>query len=220
MTSAAWIVFGGTWFERAEDRQSADESSAPSVEEPGGVDGNGAVSDLEDNLPANAPPPEGRPGANDPRTVAGGPIIPVEGIAADELTDTFLDARGGGRVHEGIDIMAPTGTRVVAMAPGTVAKLYREGPGGNSIYVRSPDRLQVHYYAHLDAYAPSLREGQQVRAGQQLGTVGSSGNADPAAPHLHLEIMRTSADASWWEPSNAVNPYPILREARTVSATR
>ena len=55
-----------------------------------------------------------------------------------------------------------------------------------------------------------LREGQRVRRGQRLGMVGSSGNASAEAPHLHFAILQTTADAEWWEPANAVNPYPLL----------
>jgi murein DD-endopeptidase MepM/ murein hydrolase activator NlpD len=216
LTSAAWIVFGATWLEGAEERQSGG-SHVPASEEPGGVDNGGNSVDpsaidavATDTLTISGPTTTTSAGA-------GALIIPVAGIEAADLIDSFLDSRGanGGRVHEGIDIMAPSGTDVIAMAPGTIAKLHQSGPGGNSIYVRSPDRMQIHYYAHLEGYASGLAEGQQVRAGQLLGTVGSSGNADPAAPHLHFEIMQTIPDAQWWEPSNAVNPYPILREART-----
>ena len=49
-----------------------------------------------------------------------------------------------------------------------------------------------------------------VRRGQQIGTVGFSGNADPSSPHLHFAIMQTTPDAGWWEPAHAVNPYPLL----------
>ena len=67
-------------------------------------------------------------------------------------------------------------------------------PGGNTIYVRSDDRRTIHYYAHLQAYAPGLAEGQAVRRGQRLGTVGSTGNADPAAPHLHFAVLRIAPE--------------------------
>lgn len=215
LTSAAWIVFGATWLDEAEERQSGGSDEA-TIEEPGGVDnGGGAPDPSAINADETDAPTVSAPTITSARADA--LIIPVAGVEADTLTDSFLDQRGGNgeRVHEGIDIMAPSGTDVIAMAPGTIAKLHQSGPGGNSIYVRSPDRTQIHYYAHLREYAAGLAEGQQVRAGQRLGTVGSSGNADPAAPHLHFEIMRTTPDAKWWEPSNAVNPYPILREART-----
>ena len=143
---------------------------------------------------------------------SGGYVMPVAGIRPEQLTDTFTAARGGGsRVHDAIDIIAPRGTPVLAAAPGTLEKLFTSKPGGLTIYVRSPDRRTITYYAHLDAYAPRLAEGQQIRAGQQLGTVGSTGNANPAAPHLHFAIMQTTPDANWWDPATAINPYPLLR---------
>lgn len=145
-------------------------------------------------------------------------VVPVAGIAPDRLTDTFDDVRGGGtRTHEALDIPAPAGTAVVAAAPGTVEKLFVSDEGGNTIYIRSSDRRMLHYYAHLQNYAPGLREGVPVERGQRLGSVGSSGNADPAAPHLHFAIIRTSPDAEWWEPAEPVNPYPMLRTVHTTS---
>jgi len=207
LTSAAWIVFGSTLMDIAGDRQSDEAGEAPATP-PAEAEvteaAPGAVA--SDNMVADVP---GSVGYIAPKARL---TIPVEGIAANSLTDNFTDARGpnGSRVHEAIDIMAPTGTAILAAAPGTIAKLHRSGPGGNSIYVRSPDRLNIHYYAHLDRYAPGLSEGQSVHAGQNLGTVGSSGNADPSAPHLHFAILETTSDSEWWEPSNPVNPYPLL----------
>lgn len=141
----------------------------------------------------------------------GGYLVPVAGVSPDQLTDTFTAAReGGSRVHDAIDIMAPRGTPVLAAAPGELEKLFTSKPGGLTIYVRSPDRNTIMYYAHLDAYAPGLREGMAVKAGQQLGTVGSTGNAAQAGPHLHFAIMQTTPDANWWDPTTAINPYPLL----------
>ena len=137
-------------------------------------------------------------------------VIPVAGEKPEQLTDTFNQARAAGRRHDAIDIMAPAGTAVIAAAPGTVEKLFLSKAGGNTIYVRSPDRQTVHYYAHLQAYAPGLHEGQQVRQGETIGLVGSTGDANPAAPHLHFQILYTTPQAKWWEPTTAVNPYPLL----------
>ena len=138
-------------------------------------------------------------------------LIPVLNVKPSDLSDTFTDSRGGGtRLHEAIDIMAPRGTSVVAAAPGTIERLFRSEAGGNTIYVRSSDGETIHYYAHMDEYAEGLREGQRVRRGQRLGTVGSTGNASPEAPHLHFAILQTTPDAEWWEPANAINPYTIL----------
>jgi murein DD-endopeptidase MepM/ murein hydrolase activator NlpD len=79
-----------------------------------------------------------------------------------------------------------------------------------TIYVRSPDRTTIHYYAHLDHYAVGLHEGQAVSQGQVLGAVGSTGDASPDAPHLHFEIMKTTPAAKWYEPASDIDPYPIL----------
>ena len=144
-------------------------------------------------------------------SMSGQLVIPVLDVSAAELTDTYSEARGdGGQPHEAIDIMAPAGTPIVAAGPGTIERLFLSKAGGNAIYLRSRDRQTLHYYAHLQDYAPGLQEGQQVRRGQRLGTVGVTGNADPAAPHLHFAILRTTPDAEWWEPARAVNPFPRL----------
>ena len=194
LTSAAWIVIGSGYVERPE-----------AVVEPA-VGISPAVADGPQAAPADEPAPTLPAGA------AGQLTIPVAGVSASQLGDTFDDARGGGaRIHEALDIMAPAGTAVIAAGPGTVEKLFRSDAGGNTIYVRSGDRQTIHYYAHLQDYAPGLKEGQAVARGQRLGSVGSSGNADPAAPHLHFAVLRTLPDAEWWEPATAINPFPLLR---------
>jgi murein DD-endopeptidase MepM/ murein hydrolase activator NlpD len=142
---------------------------------------------------------------------AGALLVPVAGVAPTALADTFTQARGSGRVHDAIDIMAPRGTPVLAAADGTVEKLhFSEGGGGITAYVRSPDRRWMYYYAHLDRYAPGLAEGQQLRRGAPVGFVGSTGNANPDGPHLHFAINAMAPDQSWWE-GTPVNPYPLLR---------
>lgn len=145
----------------------------------------------------------------------GGLAVPVAGVRIEELVDTYADARAGGvRVHDAIDIMAEAGTPVVAAAEGTVEKLFfSESGGGITLYVRSPDRRWVYYYAHLQAYEPGLAEGQRVERGDRLGTVGSTGNASPEAPHLHFAVHRMDPDDDW-HGGTAVNPYPLLAGRR------
>jgi peptidoglycan LD-endopeptidase LytH len=145
-----------------------------------------------------------------PLVTPSGLAIPVSGARPEQLTDTFTQARAGGRVHDAIDIMAPRGTPVIAAAEGTVEKLYfSHGGGGITVYVRSPDRAWMYYYAHLDRYAPGLAEGRQVHRGDPVGVVGSTGDASPAAPHLHFAINRMNPDERWWQ-GRAINPYPLL----------
>ena len=139
-------------------------------------------------------------------------VIPVSGIRPEQLTDTFSQARANGvRRHDAIDIMAPLGTNVVAAAPGKVEKLFLSREGGNTIYVRSADRRLIYYYAHLDSYAPDLREGRMVGAGEVLGRVGYSGNGNPAAPHLHFAIWKVAPEIPWYGQGEPVNPYPLLK---------
>ena len=140
-----------------------------------------------------------------------GLAIPVVGVKARDLVDTYTQARAGGaRRHDAIDIMAPVGRPVIAAAPGTVEKLYfSEGGGGISAYVRSGDGRWIFYYAHLSAYAPGLHEGQRVRRGSPIGYVGFTGNANPAGPHLHFAINRMQSGEAWHQGS-PINPYPLL----------
>jgi murein DD-endopeptidase MepM/ murein hydrolase activator NlpD len=140
-----------------------------------------------------------------------GLAIPVGGKTARDLIDTYTQSRSGGaRVHNAIDIRADRGTPVIAAAPGTVEKLFfSKGGGGISAYIRSEDGQWIYYYAHLDAYAPGLAEGQKVTRGQPIGTVGFTGNANPAGPHLHFAVHKMAAGESWHE-GTPVNPYPLL----------
>ena len=145
-----------------------------------------------------------------PAAPAGMLPMPVAGVPATHLVDGWDQPRAGGaRVHHAIDIMAPRGTPVRAVAPGTVEKLFLSGAGGNTVYLRSPDGRLVYYYAHLDGYRAGLAEGQAVRAGETIASVGSTGNASPEAPHLHFEVKRMAPGQKWYE-GEGVNPYPLL----------
>lgn len=144
-------------------------------------------------------------------TAPSGLAIPVAGVASRQLVDTYSQSRAGGaRVHNAIDIMAPAGTPVVSATEGVVEKLYfSQGGGGISAYVRSGDGRWIYYYAHLQAYAPGLREGQRLRRGDPIGLVGSTGNANPAGPHLHFAI-HAMRPGERWHQGTAINPYPLL----------
>ena len=140
-------------------------------------------------------------------------LLPVQGLAVSALTDTFTDARGEGRVHDAIDIMAARGTPVLATHDGQVVKLFTSVRGGLTIYQFDPGRTHAYYYAHLDRYADGLVEGKQVARGDVIGYVGSTGNASADAPHLHFAIFVLGPDKRWWE-GQAINPYPLLRASR------
>jgi murein DD-endopeptidase MepM/ murein hydrolase activator NlpD len=139
-----------------------------------------------------------------------GLAIPVVGVKPDQLVDTFDQARGSGRRHDAIDIMAPEGTPVIAAADGTIEKLFfSHGGGGITIYERSTNPKWQFYYAHLSAYAPGLAEGQQVKRGQVIGRVGHTGDASASGPHLHFAINSMASGERWWQ-GTPINPYPIL----------
>ncbi len=141
-------------------------------------------------------------------------LIPVAGITAGQLTDTFNDMRGGGtRRHEATDIMASRGTPVLAASDGKVAKLFTSVPGGLTIYEFDPTTTYAYYYAHLDHYAPDLSEGKLLRRGDVIGYVGSTGDASPDAPHLHFAIVQLGPEKQWWK-GTAINPYPLLAQSR------
>ena len=148
--------------------------------------------------------------ATSTRDVAGGLVVPVQGIAAADLMDTYDDPRGSNRVHEALDIMAPAGTPVLATADGVVEKLFESDNGGLTIYQFDPTETWCYYYAHLQRYAPGLAEGDHVKRGEVIGYVGSTGNASADAPHLHFGIYRLGEQKRWWKGA-PVNPYPLLR---------
>ena len=137
-------------------------------------------------------------------------IVPVAGLAPAQLRDTYAEKRGE-RAHEALDIMAPRGTRVLAVDDGRVVKLFNSVPGGITLYQSDPANQVVYYYAHLDGYAEGVREGMQVRKGDLIGYVGSTGNASPDAPHLHFTIMRLPPGKEWWK-GESLNPFPYLTQ--------
>lgn len=137
-------------------------------------------------------------------------IIPVAGVRADQLIDTYDDARSEGRLHDAIDIIAPAGTPVLAAISGKILRLFQSDKGGITIYQLSADEKTVYYYAHLQSYAAGLSEGNTVRQGEVIAYVGDTGNAGVGNYHLHFSIAAVSDPKRYWEGTN-INPYPLLR---------
>ncbi|MCB0632020.1 MAG: M23 family metallopeptidase [Saprospiraceae bacterium] len=126
--------------------------------------------------------------------------FPVRGKTKADVISYFGDPREGGkRSHEGVDIRADRGTAVLAVADGTVEKVKEGGAGGRQIWLQLDNGWEV-YYAHL--HAQVVKEGDKVKAGELIGTVGNSGNAQQAGPHLHFCLYPS--------PKRAVNPLPYL----------
>ena len=136
--------------------------------------------------------------------------VPVDGVDRKDLRNTFSEARGS-RSHEALDIIARRGTEVVAVENGRIEKLFTSKAGGLTIYQFDPTGTFAYYYAHLDRYADTLREGQTVKRGDVIGFVGSTGNAAPDAPHLHFAIFRLTPEHQWWK-GDPINPYLVFND--------
>jgi murein DD-endopeptidase MepM/ murein hydrolase activator NlpD len=135
--------------------------------------------------------------------------MPLTGVDPKTLKDTFSESRDG-RKHEALDIMAPRGTPVLAVAEGNVAKLFNSKQGGLTVYQFDDSQQYAYYYAHLDHYAPNLKEGMLLRKGDTLGYVGSTGDAKPDAPHLHFAVFQLGPEKQWWK-GTPLNPLPMLK---------
>lgn len=133
-------------------------------------------------------------------------LMPVYGRRVSEIADTYQAARGGGRVHEGQDIFAPTGTPIYAATPGYVYRIGDNPLGGMTVTVVGAAGWRF-YYAHLSAYAEDLAEGQFVDTNTRLGYIGNTGNARTTPPHLHLGVYTGSYESCEW---NAIDPLPFL----------
>ena len=144
-----------------------------------------------------------------PSSALSGLLLPVRGVQPSELVDTFNQTRGGTRIHEALDIMAPRGREVLAINDGKIAKLFTSKQGGLTVYQFDPSERYAYYYAHLDRYAPGIAEGKVLKRGELVGYVGSTGNASPDAPHLHFAIFELGPEKRWWE-GKPINPYPLL----------
>jgi hypothetical protein len=146
-------------------------------------------------------------------------LFPVVGPA--RYGDDFGDPRPGGR-HEGIDIVAPRRALAVAVEAGTVTFWTTSRAAGCMLFLRGRSGT-TYLYIHLNndvgsgndnrgkcvagtAYARGLKSGDRVAAGQPVGYVGNSGDADGAHPHLHFELHPKG--------KGAVDPYSFLRRAR------
>ncbi len=129
-------------------------------------------------------------------------MFPIAGDC--EFIDSWGYPRSGGRWHQGADIFATHGTPVVASENGTLDGVGSGTLGGIKLWVNGESGNE-YYYAHLAAYAPDVRDGKKVRAGEVIGYVGDTGNAKGTSPHLHFEIHPGGAGPA--------NPFPLLKAA-------
>jgi murein DD-endopeptidase MepM/ murein hydrolase activator NlpD len=133
--------------------------------------------------------------------------IPVAAYDPARLRDTFLSKRGKAKKHHAIDLGAPRGTPVVAVADGVIERLGRDRRGGKVVYMRDTTGRYTFYYAHLKVHEKGLKAGDRVSKGQRLGEVGATGRV-LGGPHLHFAIYRSEAVTD--SRLLAVNPYLIF----------
>jgi murein DD-endopeptidase MepM/ murein hydrolase activator NlpD len=132
-------------------------------------------------------PPVQQPPAVTPKLTAGGYVFPVYGPSS--FVDTFGAARGdiSSGWHHGDDIFAPLGAPLLAVTSGTVFSVGWNKVGGNRLWLRD-GQGNLFYYAHLSAFSPLAVNGSQVNAGDVVGFVGNTGDAQGTPFHLHFEI--------------------------------
>ena len=162
----------------------------------------GLVATTPTNSPATTP-------TTTPTTATLPTVFPVLGPCW--FTDTWQAPRSGGRQHEGVDIIAKSGTPIYAVADGTITRVFLDRPGslgGNAVRLTATDGTYFHY-AHLSAFADGAVLGATVVAGQVIGYVGSTGSS--STPHLHFEYHPGGGAAS--------NPYLVIKPLDACKST-
>ncbi|HZH30381.1 MAG TPA: M23 family metallopeptidase [Pyrinomonadaceae bacterium] len=134
--------------------------------------------------------------------------VPVDGVSVRRIHNTWHAPRSGGRLHEGQDIFAASGTIVRSATEGYVVQVGENSLGGNTVFVAGAGG-RTYYYAHLDSYAPGLAVGDYVTPESVLGYVGTTGNAAGASPHLHFGV---------YAAGGALDPLPLLKDRRELPA--
>lgn len=136
-----------------------------------------------------------------------GPVRVCPVLGESWFLDTWGEDRPGDRSHKGVDMMGRRGIPVQAIEAGVVVQANWHRQGGRQIYVRADATGDVYYYAHLDTWEKWIWTGTRVEAGDVMGRLGSSGNAD--SPHLHFGWMPGSRRV---DLDNLQDPYPLLVE--------
>ena len=136
-------------------------------------------------------------------------LIPVEGVDAKRLQDSFLASRGSHAKHLAIDIGAPRGTPILATTDGEITRISKERRGGNAIYQKDSTGQYLLFYCHLSRYAEGIESGKRVRKGEVIGYVGSTGHVI-GGPHLHFSITRVPEDTANFRKGLAINPYLLF----------
>lgn len=133
--------------------------------------------------------------------------LPLPGLVASNLSPSFGAPRAHGP-HEGIDIVADAGTPVLAVAAGIIVGNRQTPIGGTVLWILGRGR-RLYYYAHMRELAPWMHLGRSVTEGEQIGSVGNTGNARYTVPHLHFGIYSVVSDL-YPMKYHAIDPYPLF----------
>ena len=128
--------------------------------------------------------------------------MPVQNVSKKEIANTWHAPRGTDRRHQGQDIFAPRGTAILSATDGYIVRIGENSLGGQTVSVMGAGG-RVYYYAHLESYAPGIKEGDYVTTNSVLGFVGNTGNAAGTPPHLHFGV---------YSAGGAINPLPLLKD--------
>ena|ERR1035437_443837 len=140
-----------------------------------------------------------------------GLLVPVKGIAASEIPDSYDAPRDGVRLHNAQDILAKRGTPVLAADDGTILHVGTNALGGRVIWAADASGHFAFYYAHLDRYAKGLHDGQKLTRGEVIGYVGTTGNAPKDTPHLHFQVVRIVSGKRYAD-GPPLNPLPLFTQ--------
>ena len=145
------------------------------------------------------------PQTGQPPLTAGPYVFPVFGPSS--YVDTFGAPRADVAYHHGDDIFGALGQPLLAVADGIVFSVGWNKLGGNRVWLRD-DQGNLYYYAHLSAFSIDVTNGAHVKAGDVVGFMGDSGDAEGTPVHLHFEIHPVSL--LYLDYDGAVNPTPYL----------
>jgi len=136
-------------------------------------------------------------------------VFPVQGVCS--YIDTWRAPRGGGRLHEGVDIISSQDKLLYAVVDGTISRKLVDFPGalaGNGLRIAQADGTYF-TYLHMSGFADGIDVGTKVKAGDVVGFVGTTGSS--ATPHLHFEVHPKGG--------SSVNPYPLVKAVDACSVT-
>jgi murein DD-endopeptidase MepM/ murein hydrolase activator NlpD len=152
--------------------------------------------------PKKTPKPTPTAPPTPPRLTAGGYAFPVVGEVT--YTNDWGAPRASTGTHVGNDIFGEFGAPAVAVRDGRLTKVGTLDISGNRLWLID-DNGDAYFYAHLSSFANVARNGARVQAGDVLGFIGNTGDAEPTPPHLHFEVHPGGLNEA------PVNPFPILK---------